>query len=44
MHSHASRLAKKIYVSFGVYTPELNAASVLWRMTKSMGGTRKRCC
>ncbi|KAF8812522.1 hypothetical protein BYT27DRAFT_7252044 [Phlegmacium glaucopus] len=39
MHSLASKFAKKIYAKFGVYTPELNASSVLWRITKDMGGT-----
>ena len=41
MHSLASRLAKKIYANFGVHTPELNGSSMLWRITKDMGGTRK---
>ena len=41
MHSLASRLAKKIYAKFGVHTPELNGSSMLWRITKDMGGTRK---
>jgi RNA polymerase I-specific transcription initiation factor RRN7 len=41
MHSLASRLAKKIYAKFGVYTPELNGSNMLWRITKDMGGTRK---
>ncbi|KDR83659.1 hypothetical protein GALMADRAFT_56567 [Galerina marginata CBS 339.88] len=39
MHSVVSRLAKKLNGKYGVYTPEANAASMLWRITKSMGGT-----
>ncbi|KAF8974480.1 hypothetical protein BDZ97DRAFT_1935346 [Flammula alnicola] len=39
VHSIASRLAKKLYATYGVYTPECNAASMLWRLTKDMGGT-----
>ncbi|KAF8165266.1 hypothetical protein B0H34DRAFT_648113 [Crassisporium funariophilum] len=39
VHSVASRLARKLYRTYGVYTPEANAASMLWRLTKEMGGT-----
>ncbi|PPQ94027.1 hypothetical protein CVT25_009875 [Psilocybe cyanescens] len=39
MHKIASRLAKKLNANYGIYTPEANAASILWRITKEMGGT-----
>ncbi|KAF9485275.1 hypothetical protein BDN70DRAFT_847983 [Pholiota conissans] len=39
IHTVASRMAKKIYATYGVYTPECNAASLLWRLTKEMAGT-----
>lgn len=42
IHSLASRLARKLYESYGIYTPEANAADMLWRLTKSMAGTRER--
>ncbi|KAH9482730.1 hypothetical protein JR316_0004830 [Psilocybe cubensis] len=39
MHKVASRLAKKLNSNYGIYVPEINAASILWRITKEMGGT-----
>ncbi|PPQ98550.1 hypothetical protein CVT24_004041 [Panaeolus cyanescens] len=39
IHSLASRFGKKLYQCYGIYTPEANAADILWRLTKSMGGT-----
>lgn len=41
IHKLASRLAKKIYSVHGIRTPEINAAPVLWRVVRSMGGNRK---
>ena len=31
-------MAKKLYTSYGIFVPELNAAPVLWRAVKYMGG------
>ncbi|KAF9569285.1 hypothetical protein CPC08DRAFT_623499 [Agrocybe pediades] len=39
VHSLATRLAKKLNAKYGVHIPECNAASMLWRITKDMGGT-----
>jgi hypothetical protein len=41
MHSVASRLAKRLYLEYGVRVPEANGATILWRLTKEMGCTRK---
>lgn len=41
MHSVASRLGKKLYARYGIFTAEANAGPLLWRITKEMGGTRK---
>jgi len=41
VHSVTSRLAKKMYKKYGIFTPEMNAGPVLWRITKEMGGTRR---
>jgi len=41
MHSVASRLAKKVYEKYGIFTGEANGGPLLWRITKEMGGTRK---
>ncbi|KAK0206431.1 hypothetical protein DFS33DRAFT_1381535 [Desarmillaria ectypa] len=38
LHNLTSRLAKKMHALFGVFTPELNAAPLLWRVTKVLGG------
>lgn len=40
VHKLTARLAKRLNVSYGVFTPECNAAPLLWRLMKSMGGTR----
>ncbi|KAF8913979.1 hypothetical protein CPB84DRAFT_1758069 [Gymnopilus junonius] len=42
VHSLASRLAKKLWVNYGICTPEANGATMLWRITKYMGGTRRK--
>ncbi|KII95103.1 hypothetical protein PLICRDRAFT_202168 [Plicaturopsis crispa FD-325 SS-3] len=39
LHALTSRLSKRIYASYGIYTPELNAAPILWRTVQYMGGT-----
>ena len=36
-----SRLGKKLYARYGIFTAEANAGPLLWRITKEMGGTRK---
>ncbi|KAF7352714.1 hypothetical protein MVEN_01237500 [Mycena venus] len=40
MHNLASSLARRLHLSFGVKTPEVNAAPILWRIvTQCLGGT-----
>ncbi|KAF8195802.1 hypothetical protein K438DRAFT_1586954 [Mycena galopus ATCC 62051] len=40
LHTLASSLAKRLHFSFGVRTPEANAAPILWRVvTQCLGGT-----
>lgn len=40
IHRLASRLAKLMYANYGVFTPELNASPVLWRVVQQcLGGT-----
>lgn len=40
IHRLASRLARLMYANYGVFTPELNAAPVLWRVVQQcLGGT-----
>lgn len=36
-----ARLAKSLWRSYGIETPEYNAPSALWRLCKAMGGTRE---
>ncbi|KAG7449110.1 uncharacterized protein BT62DRAFT_888159 [Guyanagaster necrorhizus] len=38
LHKLTSRLTKKMHALFGVSTPELNAAPLLWRVTRVFGG------
>ncbi|KAK0230899.1 hypothetical protein IW262DRAFT_442222 [Armillaria fumosa] len=38
LHNLTSRLAKKMHASFDVFTPELNAAPLLWRIIRVLGG------
>ncbi|KAF7977443.1 hypothetical protein HWV62_3609 [Athelia sp. TMB] len=38
-HRLTSRLARRFYSSHGILTPEVNAAPMLWRIIRSMGGT-----
>ncbi|KAF7775991.1 hypothetical protein Agabi119p4_4384 [Agaricus bisporus var. burnettii] len=39
VHKLAARLSKKLYATYGVFTPECNAAPLLWRLTKDVGQT-----
>ncbi|KAL1761086.1 hypothetical protein FB107DRAFT_201738 [Schizophyllum commune] len=39
LHSLTSRLAKLAGARYGIHVPEANAAPMLWRVTKYMGGT-----
>ncbi|KAG1866532.1 hypothetical protein DFJ58DRAFT_679366 [Suillus subalutaceus] len=40
IHRLTSRLAKLMYANYGVFTPELNASPVLWRVVQQcLGGT-----
>ncbi|KAJ3989701.1 hypothetical protein F5890DRAFT_1570321 [Lentinula detonsa] len=39
LHSRTSRLAKRLYTSYGISTLEANAAPLLWRIIQGMGGT-----
>ncbi|KAJ7276485.1 hypothetical protein B0H12DRAFT_1215015 [Mycena haematopus] len=40
LHNLASSLARRVHLSFGVRTPEANAAPILWRVvTQCLGGT-----
>ncbi|KAL9712889.1 hypothetical protein Ac2012v2_004129 [Leucoagaricus gongylophorus] len=39
VHKLASRLVKRLYATYGIFTPECNAAPLLWRLTQDMNGT-----
>ncbi|EMD40759.1 hypothetical protein CERSUDRAFT_130984 [Gelatoporia subvermispora B] len=39
LHRLTSRLARLVYSQYGVFTPEMNAAPVLWRAVRSVCGT-----
>ncbi|KAI1795209.1 hypothetical protein LXA43DRAFT_882600 [Ganoderma leucocontextum] len=39
IHGLASRLAKLIYATYDVYTPEMNAAPILWKAVCNLQGT-----
>ncbi|GAW07161.1 rexo1 protein [Lentinula edodes] len=39
LHARSSRLAKQLYISYKISTPEANAAPLLWRVIQGMGGT-----
>ncbi|KAG2156140.1 hypothetical protein DEU56DRAFT_765734 [Suillus clintonianus] len=39
LHRLASRLAKLMYANYGVFTPELNASPVLWRVVQQCLGS-----
>jgi RNA polymerase I-specific transcription initiation factor RRN7 len=41
LHGLASRLSKRMYTSYGIFTPEANGAPILWRVvSQALGGTR----
>ncbi|KAF9446946.1 hypothetical protein P691DRAFT_803239 [Macrolepiota fuliginosa MF-IS2] len=39
VHKLSARLARRLNSAYGVFTPECNAAPLLWRLTECMGGT-----
>ncbi|KAI0254701.1 hypothetical protein BJV78DRAFT_1273782 [Lactifluus subvellereus] len=39
LHSLAARLARKMQGSYKIHTPELNAAPMLWRVVRALGGS-----
>ncbi|KAJ3555541.1 hypothetical protein NP233_g12182 [Leucocoprinus birnbaumii] len=39
VHRLTARLARRLNSAYGVYTPECNAAPLLWRLTIDLGGT-----
>ncbi|KAJ3970560.1 hypothetical protein EV361DRAFT_915329 [Lentinula raphanica] len=39
LHARTSRLAKQLYNSYRISTPETNVAPLLWRIVQGMGGT-----
>ncbi|TFY79057.1 hypothetical protein EWM64_g4955 [Hericium alpestre] len=39
VHGLAARLARQLHASFGIFTPDLNAAPMLWRVVRALGGT-----
>lgn len=41
VHRLTSRLAKLMFSSYSILTPECNAAPLLWRATRALQGTRK---
>jgi RNA polymerase I-specific transcription initiation factor RRN7 len=41
LHGLASRLSKRMYTSYGIFTPEANGAPILWRVvSQALGSTR----
>ena len=41
LHSLTARLAKRLLGSYKIHTPELNAAPLLWRVVRALGGGRE---
>ncbi|EAU84839.1 hypothetical protein CC1G_00358 [Coprinopsis cinerea okayama7 len=39
LHSLASRLAEKLHRTYSINIPEINAAPLLWRVVRALGGT-----
>ncbi|EJF61215.1 hypothetical protein DICSQDRAFT_61315 [Dichomitus squalens LYAD-421 SS1] len=39
LHNLSSRLSKLMYSTYDVYTPEMNAAPILWKAVRSLQGT-----
>ncbi|KAI3612209.1 ribosomal protein [Moniliophthora roreri] len=44
LHGLTSRLARLLYVNYGILTPEANAAPILWRVIDSIGGNPTLYC
>jgi len=41
LHGLASRLSKRMYMTYGIFTPEANGAPILWRVvSQGLAGTR----
>ncbi|KAI9507923.1 hypothetical protein F5148DRAFT_1304849 [Russula earlei] len=38
LHSISARLARKLLESYKIHTPEMNAAPMLWRVVRALGG------
>lgn len=43
LHRLCVHLAKHLYASFKIYTPEVHAPPMLWRAVRCLHGTRKIC-
>jgi RNA polymerase I-specific transcription initiation factor RRN7 len=41
LHSLSARLARRLLGSYRIHTPELNAAPMLWRVVRALGGSRE---
>jgi hypothetical protein len=41
LHSLTARLARRLLGSYKIHTPELNAAPMLWRVVRALGGSRE---
>jgi hypothetical protein len=41
LHSLSARLARRLLGSYKIHTPELNAAPMLWRVVRALGGSRE---
>jgi RNA polymerase I-specific transcription initiation factor RRN7 len=41
LHSLTARLARRLVGSYKIHTPELNAAPMLWRVVRALGGSRE---
>lgn len=44
LHRLTSHIAKYMHRSYGIATPEYNAAPILWRAVRHLCGTRETCC
>lgn len=41
LHSLTARLARRLLGTYKIHTPELNAAPMLWRVVRALGGSRE---
>jgi len=41
LHRISARLARKLLGSYKIHTPEMNAAPLLWRVVRALGGSRE---